>query len=365
MSTWRKRIRFSRWAAAGALLLAAASVGRSVASGSPTVPRPEDVAAGARTLSGEGDEKLFVPPGAYVGGQGVVEPADREIEVAAAVAGRIAKVEVREGQRVARGDVIVELDSAVEAAMVEIAKAEVARDEAELTKARNGQRAEDRRAVEAEAQAARARADQSKGIEERLRKAAQGGGATGDDVDRAAKQAAQDLATANAAEARRNAAFAGSRYEDLAAAQARLQASKARLSEAEARLEQRLVRAPIDGEVLSVKVRAGEQYQPGSDGLVILGDTSKLRVRIDVDERDVAAVQTGADVIVRVASHPGVDFTGKVAEIGRRMGRKNVRADDPVERNDTKILEVVCDLEKSGGLYVGQRVVGFVARAGD
>ncbi|HEX4473944.1 MAG TPA: hypothetical protein VH142_02635 [Polyangiaceae bacterium] len=43
------------------------------------------------------------------------------------------------------------------------------------------------------------------------------------------------------------------------------------------------------------------------------------------------------------------------------MGRKNVRTDDPVERNDTKILEVVVALDPTERLVVGQRVMGYIA----
>jgi multidrug resistance efflux pump len=121
-----------------------------------------------------------------------------------------------------------------------------------------------------------------------------------------------------------------------------------------------LVKAPIDGDILSVKVRAGEFYQPGSDSVVVMGDTTHMRVRIDIDERDLARVAVGARVIARVPARPGENFEGKVVEIGRRMGRKNVRSDDPVERNDAKILEVVAEMNSSAGLVVGQRVTGFV-----
>ena len=34
------------------------------------------------------------------------------------------------------------------------------------------------------------------------------------------------------------------------------------------------------------------------------------------------------------------------------------------ERNDTKILEVVVEFDKAEGLFVGQRVVGYVTKAG-
>jgi len=51
-----------------------------------------------------------------------------------------------------------------------------------------------------------------------------------------------------------------------------------------------------------------------------------------------------------------------VVEIARRFGRRNVRTDDPAERIDTKVLEVVLALSDAAGLVPGQRVIGYVAR---
>ena len=69
------------------------------------------------------------------------------------------------------------------------------------------------------------------------------------------------------------------------------------------------------------------------------------------------------NVVVRAIAFPGRDFPGRVIEVARRMGRKNVRTDDPIERNDTKVLEVVIALEQSRDLVVGQRVMSYVRRA--
>lgn len=343
--------------------LAAVSVGKSALGGSPTVPREADRAKAARTLGGPNDERMYLPEGNWVGGRGVIEPADRETNVAAAVPGRIARVVVVEGARVKAGDPLVLLDAEVEAAQVAAAEADVKQSEAELARQRNGQRPEDRAALSAEARAAEARAKQASGVLERLRKAKEGGAVTGDELDRADKTAAAESATFAAADARQRAAQVGSRYEDVLAADARLVAARARLEEAKARLAQRSVLAPIDAEVLSVKVRAGEYYQPGSGPLLILGDTRTLRARIDVDERDLARIHPKAEVRVRASALGDVELRGTVVEVGRRMGRKNVRSDDPTERNDTKILEVVAALEPTDKLIVGQRVVGFVASA--
>jgi HlyD family secretion protein len=91
-----------------------------------------------------------------------------------------------------------------------------------------------------------------------------------------------------------------------------------------------------------------------------MGDTSKLRVRMDVDERDIARVVNGANAHCTADAFGTRKFTGKVVEIGRRFGRKNVRTDDPIEKNDTKILEVVIELDSNELLVPGQRVTSFI-----
>jgi HlyD family secretion protein len=134
----------------------------------------------------------------------------------------------------------------------------------------------------------------------------------------------------------------------------------ARRDQAKAQLERLTIRATSAGEVLQLKVRPDEYYAPGGDPIAILGDTRRLRVRMDVDEREIARVALGANAFATSTAFPGRRFHGKVVEIGRRMGRKNVRTDDPVERIDTKILEVVFQLDDRQGLVPGLRVVGYI-----
>jgi HlyD family secretion protein len=92
----------------------------------------------------------------------------------------------------------------------------------------------------------------------------------------------------------------------------------------------------------------------------VLGDLRAMRVRVDVDEHDIARVKLGARGYVTLSAFPGRRFPGKVVEIGVRMGRKNVRTDDPVERLDVKVLEVVLQLDEPQGLVSGIRVSGYI-----
>lgn len=333
----------------------------------PTTPRPGDLKAAARVASSPGnvDERTTPPPPSVASANGVVEPAHPEVRVGAAVGGRIARIAVREGQRIAEGDVIAELDRRVEAAALAAAEADVLAARAELDRAVRGSRAEDIGAARAEAEAARARAVLARGVAARTETAAAGGALTGDELDRVRREAESAEALARGAEARAQAAIAGSRREDIQLARARLVGAEARRDQAAAIHARMLVIAPSAGEVLQLPYRVGEYYQAVSQGgasepFAVLGDTTRLRVRLDVDERDIGRLVVGAKTLVRASAFPGKDYLGTVVEIARRMGRKNVRTDDPVERNDTKILEVVVALDAASPLVVGQRVTGYV-----
>lgn len=359
----RFRIRWYVPIAIAFLVFMAFNVSRLLHADNPTRPRANDIAAAERLVApppGELDERYPPPPAASLSGNGVVEPNTPETRIGTVVPGRIVKVLVTEGQRVAAGDVLLELDAAVEAATLAASEAEVAASAAQLARSVRGSRSEDIRAATADADTAEARAELSQSVADRVSSAAAGGAATGDEADRARRQAQADRAASAAALARQQAVVAGSRREDVQLARAQWAAAIARRDGAKAELDRLTLRAPMAGEVLQLKYRLGEYIQPGDGAVVIMGDTQHLKVRMDVDERDIAKITVGKDVVVRANAFPGIDFTGTVVELGRRMGRKNVRSDDPSERNDTKILEAVIALQGAPGLLVGQRVTCYV-----
>ena len=327
-------------------------------------PLPADETVAARVIpppEGTTDLRVQRPEGEWLGGLGIIEPAQPESRLVPAVAGRISRIAVEEGQHVEAGALLVELESAAEQAALAAAEAEVGVAQAELSRTRRGLRPEERLALERDTGAAEARAELSEGVLERLQRAAAGGGVSVDQVARAERQALVDRRTAEGAAARERASRRG-RGEDVRLAQARLLAAEARRDQALANLSLRQIVAPVAGEVLEIHYRLGEYVSPsGAEPLVILGDTSELRARIDIDERDVARLAPGARALVTVDALPNVRFEGAIVEIGRRMGRKNVRTDEPTERLDTKILEVVVALRHADRLIVGQRVMGYVA----
>ena len=339
---------------------------RAATAPSVTVPLPKDVAKSERTAVSRDkgtDEKQPLPESGsgLVGGNGLVEPADRETRVAAQVSATVQQIFVKEGDKVKAGDPLVQLANGVETAALQAALAEAEGEKANLSRVSKGLRTEDRDAAAAEAQAAQARAELSAGVLARTEQLAKTGAVTPDELERARRQSQTDAANARGSAARLRAAEAGSRSEDVSFQRARVLAAEARVAQARATLDRLLIRAPSDAEVLQVKVRTGELYSfSGSEPLMVLGDTRKLRVRMDVDERDIARLQNGSSAYVTADAFGTRRFSGTVVEIGRRFGRKNVRTDSPTEKNDTKILEAVIELDSNELLVPGQRVTAYV-----
>ncbi|MFM2152379.1 MAG: hypothetical protein RL199_814 [Pseudomonadota bacterium] len=310
---------------------------------------------------GASDVRRPAGPSIFVAGNGRVEPRGEEIPVASPVAGVVARVGVKEGDRVTKGDLLVQLEASVETAAVASAEADLGSARAALAKARVGSRHEDKEAAASEAAAAAARAALAKSVADRSRGLASTGTITAEENDRAQRQAEDAAASARAAKARAEAAERGSRVEDILQLEAQAAAAAARVSQAKAVLERLSVRAPSDAQVLAVNVVVGAFAQPAGGAVVVLGDTTGLRVRMEVDERDIERVALGAPAFVTADAFGDRRFTARVVELGRRMGRKKIESPDPAERKDTQVLEVLLDLEGTPAQLVsGLRVTAYV-----
>jgi HlyD family secretion protein len=332
--------------------------------GPRTVATEKDALRAQRELPPPaGEERVSLELGDSVAGNGIVEPKDREVKLFSSVPGKVVELLFKEGDTVQAGAPILRLDDTKEKAALTLAQAGLSVATAELRRTRHGLRKEDREAQVADTQAAKSRADLAVSELKRTEMLAEKGGATASELDRAQQEAKTALATYKGAKARKKAALAGGRYDDVLLGLAKIEEAKAKLEQAKAALAERTLFAPFSGQILQLRARKGEYLTPGvGEAPISFGDTSRLRVRVDIDERDVAKVKLGASGFVATTAYPGRKFPGRVVIVGHHMGRKNIRTDDPVERIDTKILEVVIELEKGVKLVPGLRVVGYISQ---
>lgn len=297
---------------------------------------------------------------------GRVEAVSEEVRVSSELSGRLKSVDVEEGDRVQRGQVLAEVANADYKARVAEAEAQLAQREAELRRTVNGARTQERREAQASMQAAEAVLNNAKSEAQRRRGLADRNVISRDEADR--YERAYKVAQAEYEQAAQHFALidADAREEDRAHAEAAVATAKAQLAEARAYLEKSYIRAPVNGVILRKLRHTGESVSTQFDSPVVtMADDSVLRVRLDVDESDVSKLEVGQRAYVTAEAYGRHRFTGRVIRVGRILGKKNIRTDEPSEHVDTKILETLVELDPGQRLPLGLRVDSFVERASE
>jgi HlyD family secretion protein len=139
-----------------------------------------------------------------------------------------------------------------------------------------------------------------------------------------------------------------------------LESARDELRLIEIALERTRVRAPTDGTILSLDTQVGEAVAPSPLRPVIrMGDTEKLTIRSELEERDISAIGKGQSVIVRSNAFPGRDFTGKVTWIAPSLGAPKLSGRGPRQLADVDVIELTIDLDDTPPLLPGMRVDVF------
>ena len=139
-------------------------------------------------------------------------------------------------------------------------------------------------------------------------------------------------------------------------AEGQLKITRSELSASRAGLEKLTIRAPIDGTILQIKARPGEVVSPSTPPLVEFGDTSALRVRAEVDERDIEKIKPRQSVLVRPAALRGREVAGMVSLIAPIVEAGRYSAPGQRNMTDVDVVEVLIELSESVPLVVGMKV---------
>jgi HlyD family secretion protein len=221
------------------------------------------------------------------------------------VLGTVARVDAEEGAKVAKAQVLVQLDGTEARAAVAQAKAVLGQAEAKLTQI-GGVGA--RVAFESVRQAS-ARMVQANSDLERERSLLASGASTPERVDAAQKAFEIAVSAHSAAEAQSSShAPGGGDYRAAASAVAQ---ARAALEAAQARLEQTRIVAPADAVVLTRSVEPGDVVQPGRT-LLVLAQTGWTGLTVQVDEKNIALLHLGQTAIASADAFAGERFDAKV-----------------------------------------------------
>ena len=285
-------------------------------------------------------------PDVVLAADGRIEGRSETIAVGPALTGVVDTVGVREGQRVAAGTVLATMRCADLRAGVRSAASTAEALRQERARLVRGRREEER--LIAAQQTAVAQADLH---EVTVRRARMRLLLDKDEIpriqfDEIERQFAAAQARYEQAKSQQSLVNAGPLPEELAKMDGEIAAAEEHLRGLAEQADRCVVRAPAAGTILRVGIHPGESAgtvlpQP----LFLLADTSRFRVRAEIDERDIARIRVGQPVRVTADGLGPAVLNGRVTRLSPVMGRRTVLSGDPAEKTDRDILEVLADLD--------------------
>lgn len=241
---------------------------------------------------------------------GKVEPV-QNFESHAPVGTTVKRVLIKEGDRVKKGQLLVELDAANARSQAAQAFAQVRTSEADINALEHGGTQEEVLTLQAELIKARGNYESAQRNLDALKRLQQSGAASPGEVRTAQNQVDSAAAELKLLESKQKDRY--SRPEVIRVEAQHSQAESA-YSAAQDVLGQLLIRAPFDGIVYSLPVKQDAWVNPG-DLVLQEADLSKVLVRAYVDEPDVARLAPGQKIEVSWDAMPGRIWTGTVTAI--------------------------------------------------
>jgi len=262
------------------------------------------------------------------------------VAISAELTAKITSLAKREGDRVARDEVLATLDRRELEIRIQQAEAELdrlrnkAQQEAKSIDLYQATQREEVAKAEAALRAARynsedvrAHALQAKQDWDRSQRLFQKQLVAEQDLNRAATELRQSEAQLSALqekikEGESLLSLARLKSGEIAVMQAELRARRAEARRADAeladlrrKLQLTTIHSPVDGVVVKKSANPGEVIQIGQPIYMIV-DSSRFWVEANVEETEIRFVKPGDSVVIQVDSYPDRQFSGKVIEIG-------------------------------------------------
>lgn len=225
----------------------------------------------------------------------------RRVHIGAVVTGRVLRIPVAEGQRVKKDEKLILLDDKDARAALLQAQAGVTQADARIRQLREvGLPAARQAMTQAEATATQVRLQY-----ERTRRLHEQGFVGQSQLDDAQRNL--DVAESQLRAARVQVDTNTAHGSDYAVATTALEQARAGERVAQARLLDTVIRAPVDGVLISRSVEAGDVVQPGRE-LLTLAPAGETQIIVQIDERNLSRLALGQKAIASADAYPGGRF---------------------------------------------------------
>jgi HlyD family secretion protein len=230
------------------------------------------------------------------------------VDIGSQVVGTVARVPVAQGESVAAGQTLIELEAAEAHALVRQAEAAVIQAEGRLRQLKELQLPVAAQSLrQAQANLANARSQL-----ERNRKLFEAGYIGQSVLDESQRNF--DVAKTQVDTARKQVDTARPQGSDSALAVAALEQAHAALQAARARLAYARIVAPVAGTLIARNVEHGDVVQPGK-ALMVLAPAGETQIVVQIDERNLGLVRLGQPALASADAYPAQRFAAEIAYV--------------------------------------------------
>ncbi len=364
------------WALCAVLLPAVAWLGYLVMGASPARTAPSSVAsdpptgtsktgdaasaAVAKTAAADKEQKVVLESKGYI-------IAAHQILVSPKVSGVCTRLNIEEGTRVKKGDILAEIEDIDYRTDYEHCVGELESAKQKLLELERGNRPEEIAQSKAQLEEAEANLTQLEADWKRMQQLRSNNVATAADYDSARSKYWAMMRQVERLRFAYNLMVIGARKERIDGARADVETAQSNVEKAKWKLDNCKIRSPVTGTILKKNAEEGNLVNAiafsGSVSLCELADLSDLEVDLTVQERDISRVFKGQKCKVRAEAYPDRVYEGVVSRLmpiaDRSKGAIPVRVKLTVPRAEEGVYlkpemgAIVtfykADVEKAGG----------------
>jgi HlyD family secretion protein len=302
----------------------------------------------------------------HISGVGVVEPGSGNIYISSPLNRNIDKVLVKVGTQVKKDQDLILLENRDLRADYIVQEMNYKNALVRLKKLKDLPREEDLNQAKASLNFALADYDQAKKQYDMVLSLPDQRAISQDEKNRRYANFQQAEAKRQQAQAEYNKVKSGTWEPDLQIGYFDVLQAKANLENIKSEIERTIIRSPIDGTVLQIKVHEGESStSPTQSPLMIIGNIDTLNLRVNINQFDIPFFNPKAKATAFPQGDARFEYPLEFLHVEPFLTTKQNLNNEVFEKVDTKVLQILYRIENpNSSVFVGQQMDAFIETKG-
>ncbi len=307
-------------------------------------------------------EAPHAPFKSYISGVGIVEANSENIAIGTSLHRVVNKIFVTVGSKVKRGDPLFQMENRDLQANLAVQEAAYQSAIAKLKRLESFPHPQDLSAAESAEKSAKVAYEQAKQQYQMVLDLKDPRAISLEEKNRRMANFREAEAKWNEAQATLKKVKAGTWKPDLDIANLDVVQAKATVNQIKTEIQRTIVRSPLDGAVLQIKIHEGEILpQDVSKPAMLIGNTDELFLRVNINQLDIPFFRENSPATAFLQGDSHYEFPLEFVRIEPYLVTKQFLTNDVTEKVDTRVLQIIYRIKKEDPhLIVGQQMDVFI-----